>query len=340
MPSLSQNQLDWCLAALRKDRSAQATIEKEVKIEDVSPLRVEASHRHFYRLTTNQGNWVFMYSPPELENNQAFVSVADQFLSAKVPVPEIRAHDLKYGWVLMSDLGTLHLADVYGTDLEDPALNAAITELIPLSQIEGLPTYTAQRMWDELAIFSDWFVQEFLQEPVNGTLQEPFDRLVDATQMQPQSCIHRDYHSRNLLFQDNKLGVVDFQDALHGPVLYDIASLLRDCYYEFSEDVVQRWLTMFHQNQPLLADATTTQVWDWFNFTAMQRQLKAVGIFARLHLRDAKSSHLPHILPVLIRLERLMAQYPELNALQASVSEYIDKARTLKVLNTMPGSTA
>lgn len=333
MPALTSAQKDWCIQQL------QDQLNGPVQIQNIAPLRVEASHRVFYRLNTNAGNLVFMSSPPALENNQAFLAIASTFHQAGIPVPEILGRDLDRGWVLMTDLGTIHLADVYGTEQEQEAIEAAVAQLIPLSQIQGLPVYTAQRMHDELNIFAEWFVAGLLNQRRSTDLTASMNLLVEATQVQPQCCIHRDYHCRNLLFSTNHLGIVDFQDALQGPVLYDIASLLRDCYHEFSESFIRRWLDDYHRRQPLLADTASAQVWDWFNFTAIQRQLKAVGIFARLHLRDAKSSHLSHIIPVLTRLEHLLGKYPDLKPLHLAILQYLGEAGGLHVLRSSnPGT--
>ena len=133
-------------------------------------------------------------------------------------------------------------------------------------------------------------------------------------QAQPQCCVHRDYHCRNLLFADSgAFGVVDFQDALLGPVSYDLASLLHDCYSTFSETEISRWRKPYLSLAPLTLDPDAfAQDLDW---SAVQRQLKAIGIFARLNSRDGKPSHLPYIEPVLARLTDICRKYPELSPL-------------------------
>ena len=139
---------------------------------------------------------------------------------------------------------------------------------------------------------------------------------LDTMLEQPQTCVHRDYHCRNLLFKQNQLGVVDFQDALIGPGLYDIASLLRDCYYRHNEAQVDHYLGLFLQRSPYFDAAQFTSLKRAFDLTAIQRQLKALGIFARLHLRDGKSSHLVWIEPVLHRLIEVARTHSETQTLE------------------------
>ena len=153
-------------------------------------------------------------------------------------------------------------------------------------------------------------------------------KIYKSSKEQPQCCVHRDYHCRNLLFDGTHFGIVDFQDALHGPVLYDIASLLQDCYHVFPPAVIKRGLQQYVELQPLLADADPALVSRWFDFTAIQRQLKAAGIFARLDLRDNKSSHLRYIRPLLNRILHLTTPYPELQPIKVQLESCIKSAAT------------
>lgn len=318
---LSNPQLDWCQQILAATADAGAP-----KIDGITALRVEASHRQFYRLHyDDQSTLVFMNSPPQLENNTAFTNLAEAFADHSLPVPRILGADMVQGWFLMTDLGSTHLADVYNTKLQQPALETALATLIPLSQVRSkhIGPYSRQRMWDELVIFKEWLLEAYLQVPSNAALDEALNMLVDATQVQPQCCVHRDYHCRNLLFEHGNLGIVDFQDALMGPVLYDPASLLRDCYHRFPETTVRQWLSHYASRQPLLVDIDPMQLTLWFDYTALQRQLKALGIFARLMLRDGKDTHLQHIRPVLVRMQDLTKSYPNLEPIFLQLSDCI-----------------
>ena len=305
--------IQWC-------RSTLATVQEE--LIDVEPLRVEASHRSFYRLHTSQRQLVLMASPPQLERNDLFVTLAEYFKQLDLPVAEVIAKNMHDGFFLLSDLGDVHLEALYGTPEEDAAVQAAI-DLLPrwgAANHPAIETYDTKRFFDELNIFNEWFTGRMLKlDNFTPLYQKIGQVLVSRIVEQPTCCIHRDYHCRNLLYNNGRLAVVDFQDALQGPVLYDIASLLRDCYHTFAEDQIDRWLTYFIQQTPALSDMSREEVKISFDWTAIQRQLKAIGIFARLHLRDNKTTHLQYIPPLLDRLHTLVDDYPEIRPLQTQL---------------------
>jgi aminoglycoside/choline kinase family phosphotransferase len=258
-----------------------------------------------------------MVSPPDREQNQQFVRLAGVFHSAGIPVPEILDRDSTRGWYLLSDLGSRELETCYaGTD-RDAALSAAIRTLLDIQRLDdpAIPPYTTERFADELTIFTEWFLGGVLEQEPPAQAGEAFALLVERARDQIQCCVHRDYHCRNLLYNDGALGVVDFQDALMGPVSYDLASLLYDCYYEFSPADVDRWTRVYLNQTPLDLDPRRFAIDR--DFLAVQRQLKAIGIFARLKLRDRRTTHLAHILPVLGRVQRLAERHRPLQDLAA-----------------------
>lgn len=283
----------------------------------VSPLRAEASFRAFYRLQTAADSLVLMVSPPDREQNLQFERLAAVFDAARVPVPTILAADEAAGWYLLTDMGSHELADAYGTAAEAPAIEAALATLIELQAVKdpAIPPYTRARFSDELGIFSEWFAGAFLGTRLPESIDPVFELLIARMPAQLQCCVHRDYHCRNLLFDPSsrRLGVVDFQDALLGPASYDLASLLHDCYHAFSDQDVARWQRWYLEHTPLQLNPETFS--EDLTLTAIQRQLKAVGIFARLRLRDDKVSHLDHILPVLESISHLAGPLPALSPL-------------------------
>lgn len=307
-PAPDANLREWLAEQLRRLTGAQEF--------HSSALKAQASFRQFYRITTGQAGkatFVVMDSPPELEHNDRFASIANVFHRANVGVPEIIAQDATQGWFLMTDLGERDLESAYAGADKDRAVAAAIETLVRIQSInhEAITPYTAERCAMELGIFKEWFLGDLLGTTLPESLEDPLAALVARAQAQRQCCIHRDYHCRNLLFSaSGEFGVVDFQDALVGPVSYDLASLLHDCYYTFEAQAINRWCKYYLSLTPLeLAPVAFARDFDW---CAVQRQLKAIGIFARLNSRDAKPSHLPYIEPVLARLIEVCIGYPEL----------------------------
>lgn len=312
-----RNTILWCEAALSAS---------DETIVDVEPLRVEASHRCFYRIRTATRTVVLMDSPPALERNHQFARLGAVFHEHGVPVAGILAADQSQGLFLLEDLGDVHFEDIYGSDLEAGALRAAIALLPRLGAIENpaIEPYSVERLYMELDIFSEWFMGKLLGlEIYTGVFQGISEDLVNTINAQPKCCVHRDYHCRNLLYNQGQLGVVDFQDALHGPILYDVASLLRDCYHTFPEPTVTYWLDYFVSLSPQLEGISREQITTWFDCTAIQRQLKAVGIFARMNLRDGKSTHLQYIMPVLERIQTCARHYPQLRPLVEQLDDCI-----------------
>ena len=264
----------------------------------VETLRPEASFREFYRVHRGASSHVAMFAPPEKEDPERFVRLARLFRHAGVPAPQIHASDLGRGFVLMEDFGPRHFLDLYRNGQADEALDRGISMLHVLQRMDPtvVPPYTAIRLSDELDIFRTWLIEGLLQMNVPTYWSAVCAQLIEDLGAQPAGVVHRDYHCKNLLITEaGSLGIVDFQDALAGPVLYDLASLLRDCYWRFDEPTIRRWLTRYVEDSGWHLE----DPWNQLNRTALQRQLKAVGIFSRLHLRDSKSSHLRYIIPVL-----------------------------------------
>ncbi|MCZ6642601.1 MAG: phosphotransferase [Gammaproteobacteria bacterium] len=307
------------------------------------PLEVEASFRRFYRVSPHthgissdesyvaRRSYVAMHSPPEQENNIQFARLAEVFADHGVGVPTICASNEPLGYFLLTDLGTRDLRRAYADHDREAALTAAINTLVVIQAVrhEAIPPYEVTRFREELEIFREWFVEGLLalQFP-RSQLYSAFAALIQVTQDQPQCCVHRDFHCKNLLYAaDGRFGVVDFQDALIGPVSYDLASLLRDCYHRFSESEITHWRKYYLATTPFELDERRFA--ELLDLSAVQRQLKAIGIFSRLHLRDGKSSHLAVILPVLDELIEVAGQYPVLHDLAGWLSDIRPKATTV-----------
>lgn len=288
----------------------------------LQPLPAEASTRRFFRVSLRTENpdgaasYIAMHAPPATEDNPRFLRLARLFRCHGLATPRIHAFDVARGFVLMEDLGATDFASAYETHDVDTLMSAAIETLAVLQKLptDGVPPYQTTRFSDELDTFAQWLIERFLDLSVPSDFAVTRDALIDATQSVPTCVVHRDYHCRNLIWrEDGTVGIVDFQDALAGPACYDIASLLRDCYVAFPEEDVRRWRRRFLRQARLeCADAVFDRA---FDLTAIQRQLKAVGIFARLYLTRGRASHLGDIVPVLRRIAALAATYPETSAL-------------------------
>lgn len=325
MNRLSTPLTDWLHQVLAEDPETLS----------VEALAAEASFRSFYRISPTRAagsseTWIVMDSPPDKERNDQFCHLARVFAGAGLPVTEVLAANPGSGWFLLSDLGDRDLETAYQQGQREAAVSAAITALVELQQVRdpAITPYTPQRFADELEIFSHWFLGGLLNQPLPIALQPSFEALIERTVQQPQCCVHRDYHCRNLLFSDEgKLGIVDFQDALIGPAAYDLASLLQDCYHQFPEPIIAAGCAQYLAIRKTIdgQDYEADRFRQDLDFCAVQRQLKAIGIFARLAQRDDKTSHLHYISPLLERLTRMCGAYPELATLGKFLAELSDQ---------------
>ncbi|MDP2227925.1 MAG: phosphotransferase [Moraxellaceae bacterium] len=288
----------------------------------------DASFRRYFRLPLQQGTLIAVDAPPEKENSRPFVAIARALRAHGVRVPEVVAADFSLGFMLLEDFGdTLLLPqlspasvdDLYGRAME------ALRHLLACDDVPGyaLPPYDRQRLMDEMALLRDWFVVRHLGLDLNteqqAVLANAFQTLVEEVQEQPQVFVHRDYHSRNLMLLGNgEIGVIDFQDAVTGPVTYDLVSLLRDAYVVWPPADVERWVVEFAallRHDHRLSGVSDATFLRWFDWMGAQRHLKVVGIFARLSLRDGKHAYLDDIPVVFNYLLAEIRPYSELHAL-------------------------
>ena len=265
---------------------------------------------------------ILMDAPPAQENSKPFVEVAALLREAGLHSPQIYAEDIKMGFLLLEDLGSIDFADLEPAAREShyqDALNA----LLQAQSIscEALPAYTKTLLHDEMQLFSEWLLGKHLAIAIEGEQAQQWNStlqlLCDNALEQPQVFVHRDYHSRNLMVtQYNSPGIVDFQDAVRGPITYDLVSLLRDCYWRCPTQLRDALLGQFiqsHQAQGI--DAEPARWRRWFDLMGVQRHLKASGIFCRLHYRDGKSNYLNDIPLTLNYVIEVTSDYQELHYL-------------------------
>lgn len=291
-------------------------------INEFSPASSDASFRRYFRIHTPGHTYVVMDAPPDKENIKPFMQVAGLLHSAGVKVPAIYNHDLEQGFLLLEDFGSTCFLDILNNSNADSLYLNACNSLYQL-QTQGisadLPRYDHAFLARELAIFEDWFLEQYLglviPEQVKTSLHET---VINSALEQPVCFVHRDFHSRNLMLIDPKtVGVIDFQDAVLGPVTYDLVSLFRDCYIKWPQPVIEQWLNIYFERLRLAGfiSCSRQQFIRWFDLMGLQRHLKAIGIFSRLKLRDQKSDYIKDIPRTLDYVLTISAQYPELETL-------------------------
>jgi aminoglycoside/choline kinase family phosphotransferase len=307
------------------------------RVLDAPPERVEAasgdaSFRSYYRVFTDGGSQILMDAPPPQEDCAPFVQVTNLLATAGINVPQIIASDLKQGFLLLSDLGDRVYLDELNSDSADALYADALDTLVRLQahgNADSVPAYDATRLSGEMRLFVDWFLERHLgltlDTHATSILDSAFDLLVTECLGQPQVLVHRDYHSRNLMRtgQDNP-GVLDYQDAVRGPITYDLVSLLRDVYIQWPESRVEGWVDDWAgkaRTAGLLNGLARSAVHRWFDLTGVQRHLKVAGIFARLWYRDGKSRYLADVPLTLDYLLSAAARHPELGALHHWLTE-------------------
>ena len=306
----------------------------EVKENSFSAVSGDASFRRYFRFIAKHADGkdnvslIAVDAPPELENSQPFIDVACLLEKNNIPVPKIYQQDLKQGFYIQQDFGDTLLLDILNAHSSDALYKQAMHYILDIQKVstEHLPLYDSQLLQKEMNLFSDWFIKKHLNLTLstgdNAHIQTCFKLLEANALEQPQVFVHRDYHSRNLMvLDDNSLGIIDFQDAVKGPITYDLVSLLRDCYIAWPQMNIDQWLKHFYQK--LNCEYTLEQFTRWFDLMGVQRHLKATGIFCRLNYRDHKSSYLndiPRTLNYIVDTSKKYSELSELNKILSKLS--------------------
>ncbi|MBC7413650.1 MAG: phosphotransferase [Herminiimonas sp.] len=298
-----------------------------VLTDTLRPASADASFRRYFRVdTTAGGSLIVMDAPPPQEDVRPFVHVAALFGSAGVSVPDVLAQDAEQGFLLLSDLGGTTYLDQLDAETAPALYLDAIDALVRLqvhSTPTDLPEYDRATLLRELMLFPDWYIGKHLGATLtpaqDAELQKVFDALLANNLAQAQVWVHRDYHSRNLMVlgQGNP-GILDFQDALYGPITYDLVSLLRDAYVEWDEELVLDWAIRYWERArraglPVAPDIDS--FYRDFEFMGVQRHLKVLGIFARLYHRDGKDAYLKDLPLVMAYTRKAAGRYKPLQPL-------------------------
>jgi N-acetylmuramate 1-kinase len=292
---------------------------------ELLPLAGDASFRRYYRVRYGNYSAVLMDAPPpEQTSCAAFIAIARSFQHLGLCVPDILAADDKEGFILLTDFGDkLYLHQLTAENV-DALYRDAIHALLRLQSQTSLkycqlPRFDVAMMQREVNLFTQWFLERHIglkpDEKMRKAIDESMVKLIENVQQQPYVCVHRDYHSRNLLvLSDHKVGILDFQDAVLGPVSYDLVSLLKDCYISWPRDRVVGWVNYYYElatKQHILPSMDFQTFLHWFDWMGIQRHLKALGIFARLNYLYNKPGYLQDIPRTFTYLKNTLSEYAE-----------------------------
>jgi len=294
---------------------------------DLTTASADASFRRYFRAHTSTGTFIVMDAPPAHEDCKPFLHVARLFREAGANTPEILAENLADGFLLLTDFGdTTYLAALEAGVDADRLYRAANAELVTLQQASrpgALPAYDRALLTRELQLFPDWYVGRHLAVELSPAQQADLGRVFESLLAnifaQPKVYVHRDWHSRNLMFTGAaRPGVIDFQDAVYGPVTYDLVSIYKDAYVEWEEAQILDWVIRYWESArqagvPVQADFG--EFYRDFEWMGVQRHLKVLGIFARLYHRDGKAGYLKDMPRVMAYLRKACERYTELHAL-------------------------
>jgi len=334
---------------------AWAALQLGAESIEIAPASADASFRRYFRVTAKGRDYIVMDAPTAHEDCRPFIAVARLFADAGVHVPQVMAQDLQQGFLLLTDLGDItYLSALTRAALTPPepglaspypvapnlsvarelylASNDALIRIQLASRAGVLPEYDRVLLTRELMLFPEWYVGKHLGAELTheqtATLNATFEYLLANNLAQPQVFVHRDWHSRNLMVSDPNPGILDFQDAVYGPITYDLASIYRDAYIQWDEEhqldwVIRYWEKARAAGLPVREDFG--DFWRDFEWMGAQRHIKILGIFARLYHRDGKDGYLKDMPLVMGYLRRVCERYIELKPLLYLLDELHDK---------------
>ena len=300
----------------------------------LSVASADASFRRYFRVHLQDKTLIAMDAPPEQESCTSFIDIAKLFLDCGLHVPEVILQDMEQGFLLLSDLGNDTYLSQLNKDTAQPLYGDATNALINLqlaSKPNVLPAYDAALLMREMQLFPEWYLAKHLNVNLDAAQQSVLDKtftILTQNILSPtQVYVHRDYHSRNLMVCENNPGILDFQDAVYGPITYDLVSLLKDAYISWEEADMMDWVVRYWdaaRKAGLLVPSDFSEFYRNFEWMGAQRHIKVLGIFARLSHRDGKDAYLKDMPLVMDYLRRVCGRYIELRPM-------------LKLLNTLEG---
>ena len=326
----------------------------KLSLESFAPASSDASFRRYFRVKFSASankeiaiyqTYIVMDAPPHKESLEPFIKIADYFESLGLQVPHVYAVNIEAGFLLLSDLGKTAYLDVLSPETVEHLYQDAFKALIKLqsapidknNRLIELPEYSQPLLQQEMQLLEDWFIKVHLKYQLSAsqqqTLQRTLDYLLEEVGKQPQVIVHRDYHSRNLMqLGDNNPGIIDFQDAVFGPCTYDLVSLLNDSYIAWPESQLDAWIVNFQAlllEQRIIVEKDPVKFRQWFDFMAMQRQIKVLGIFCRLYHRDGKENYLkdlPQTMTYLLRNSQKYEQFEDFYQMMFELNQHLETA--------------
>ena len=301
---------------------------------NLKPASEDASFRTYHRLFLKNKTFIVMDAPPEQENCKVFIKITKKLRACDVNVPIIHNVNIEQGFLLLSDLGNdlylnkLNKSSIY--ELYSDALSTLVSIQV-LVNVGGVDEYDKSLLISEMNLFREWLIEKHLNIKLSDSqvkiLTTLFDLLVNNALQQPKVFVHRDFHSRNLMVtKENNPGVIDYQDAVYGPISYDLVSILKDCYIKWPKEEIDKWVD-FYLNKLYEEKAqyriNRDEFVRWFDLMGVQRHLKASGIFARLSHRDGKHNFLEDIPRTLSYILDLKETYEELQPICIILEELI-----------------
>jgi aminoglycoside/choline kinase family phosphotransferase len=307
---------------------------------DIEVASADASFRSYYRLV-GRGvlspindedeikTYILMDSSLMLESLPSFVEMNERLSSVKVRVPRIIVKNMELGYLILEDFGSMHYLDILDAGNYQELHKKAIHEIIKMQKADtsDLPPYDKDFLLFEMELMQEWYLEKYLNitltEEQKNVINTTLDKVANVVLEQPQGVfVHRDFHSRNIMHTGkNDIGIIDFQDARVGAITYDLVSLLKDCYVEWNKEEVEKLVLYYRDSVGLdVDDATFIK---WFDFMGLQRHIKVLGIFARLHLRDGKDGYLKDIPLTLKYVLETGAKYDETQELVKLLKELI-----------------
>ena len=293
---------------------------------NIEVASADASFRSYYRLRKGDETYVLMDSSLLLESLPLFVDMNEKLSEVNARVPRIIIKNIKLGYLILEDFGSTHYLDILNEENYHELYKKAIDEIVKIQQADtkDLPIYDKDFLLFEMDMMQEWYVKKYLnivltQEQKN-IIDTTLKKISDVVLKQPQGIfVHRDFHSRNIMLTPkDDIGIIDFQDARVGAITYDLVSLLKDCYIEWDNEEVEKLALYYRDSINLDVDDETFI--KWFDFMGLQRHIKVLGIFARLHLRDGKDGYLKDIPLTLKYVLETGSKYPELKDLVALLS--------------------